>query len=459
MQKRILICDDESSLRMLISCYLENQGFSVKSTENGRECLRVAREFSPDMILLDLEMPEMNGLEALKVLKEEGYPGKIIILTAYGSIPSTVEAMKTGAFDYMTKPFANEELLLNIEKALAHDQIEKELDDARIRLEENDKIEGIITQNPKMEKVLETVKRVARSDISVLITGESGTGKELIANAVHQYSLRKNKRFIPLNCGSLPDSLIESELFGYRKGAFTGAEAAKQGLVEKAHTGTLFLDEVGEMGAEAQVKLLRFAQSGEFIPLGSTGPQKVDARLIAATNQNLDVAIKEGKFRQDLFYRLNVVNLVLPPLRARKEDIPLLVNHFVRKQQEKAKDSSRSFSPAAISYLQMHDWPGNIRELENVVNAAMVLAQNSRITPEDLSIALPQGQKLENQVAEGATLQEIVEARQADVEKTTIISALDSCQGNQTKTARKLGIGRNTLMRKMKKYNIVIEHN
>lgn len=457
MQKRILITDDESSLRLLLSCFLENQGFLVKSTENGKRCLEVAREFTPDLILLDLEMPEMNGLETLKVLKKEGYQGKIIILTAYGSIPSTVEAMRTGAYHYMTKPFANEELLLNVEKALEHDKIEKELDDARQRLEEKYSIDGIITRNQAMEKVLETVKRVARSEISVLITGESGTGKELIANAVHQYSLRKNKAFVPLNCGSLPGNLIESELFGYRKGAFTGADSSKLGLVERAHMGTLFLDEVGEMGMEAQVKLLRFAQSGEYLPLGATKPGKVDARLIAATNQNLDEAIREGRFRQDLFYRLNVVNLVLPPLRERKEDIPLLVNHFLGKYQRKSEGKTFSFSPAAIRMLQQHNWPGNIRELENAVSAAIVLASGSVINADDLAIALP-GESMGGSVMrEGASLQEIVNAKQRDVERLAIVEALHNSGGNQTRTAKNLGIGRNTLMRKIKKYNIIVE--
>ena len=458
MKKRILITDDESSLRLLLSCFLENAGFDVKDAENGNDCLVKTREFSPDLILLDLEMPVMDGLETLMALKVEGYQGKIIIMTAYGSIPSTVEAMKTGAFHYMTKPFANEELLLNIEKALEHDKIEKELDQARLRLDEKYSIEGIITRNPLMEKVLETVKRVADSEISVMITGESGTGKELVANALHQYSKRKNKAFIPLNCGSLPHNLIESELFGYRKGAFTGADSSKEGLVERAHGGTLFLDEIGEMGMEAQVKLLRFAQSGEYIPLGDTRSRKVDPRLIAATNRNLEEAIKEGRFRQDLYYRLNVVNLVLPPLRERKEDIPLLVNHFSSKYQENSKKNLASFSPQTMRVLQQHHWPGNIRELENVVNAALVLAAGDHVTPEELSMAMPHEPSFKPQIREGATLQEIVQKQQAEVERLAIVEALDECQGNQTKAARKLGIGRNTLMRKMKKYHIMVGH-
>jgi len=305
-----------------------------------------------------------------------------------------------------------------------------------------------------MLELLQTVKRIAPSNSPVLVLGDSGTGKELIANAIHQHSPRRDKPFIALNCGSLPANLIESELFGYRKGAFSGADASKPGLVEKAHGGTLFLDEVGEMGPEAQVKLLRFAQSGEFYPVGGTMPRRVDVRLLAASNRDLSEAVSSGRFRQDLFYRLNVVLLRIPPLRERIDDIPLLVDHFIRKHGPQQGKGDYRFGSAAMEALQLHAWPGNVRELENAVQGALLMATGSTIGLEDLPLSVREGAVVLGQSRTPENLHELLRNHQELVERKAIAEALAQCGGHQTRAAKRLGIGRTTLMRKMKKHGI-----
>lgn len=453
MNEKILIVDDEDKIRFVLTCLLEEKGYRIKSSGDGEEAVIAAEEFLPDLILMDLEMPKMGGLDSFRVLKEKGIEGKVIILTAYGTIPSAVEAMRLGAFDYITKPFVGDELLIVIERALGQDRIERELAQARDRLEEKFSVAGIITNNPEMKKLLETVKRISPADATVLITGESGTGKELFANAIHQHSRRKNKPFIALNCGALPVNLIESELFGYKKGAFTGANAVKRGLVEQADGGTLFLDEIGEMGPDSQVKLLRFAQSGEFLPVGGTEAKRVDVRLIAASNRHLEEAVDKGKFRADLFYRLNVVAIRIPPLKDRIEDIPLLTDHFLKKYGRELGKENYSFSSEAMEALQLHSWPGNVRELENAVHSALVMAFESPVGVKALPVSITDAAGVVKPL-KGDTLQDMVATSQEMVERRAIIEALNACGGNRTKAAKQLAIGRNTLLRRMKKYKI-----
>jgi two-component system response regulator AtoC len=454
MNGKILIVDDEERIRYVLSCLLEEKGYRVETAADGRDAIETAAAFDPDLILMDLEMPEMGGLESFRELKNKGYAGKVIILTAYGTIPSAVEAMKLGAYDYLAKPFANDELLIVIERALQQDKIERELAEARDRLKERFSIEGIITRNAGMCRLLDVIKRIGPMDSPVVITGESGTGKELFANAVHQHSLRKDGPFIAVNCGALPQNIVESELFGYRKGAFTGAVSNKSGLVERADGGTLFLDEVAEMGPDVQVKLLRFAQSGEFIPVGGTEVQRVDVRLIAASNRDLEAAIDDGRFRSDLYYRLNVAAIRIPPLRERIEDLPLLVDHFLRKYGTKAGKDGYRFSNETMELLQMHPWPGNVRELENAVYSALVMANSSPIGLEALPLSITRKQPGLPISTGGGTLHEIVASHREAVERRMIVETLRECRGNQSEAARRLGIGRNTLMRKMKSCRI-----
>jgi len=456
MEGKILIVDDEQKIRFVLTCLLEEKGYTVETASDGSEAIDAAERFLPDLVLMDLEMPEMGGLESFRALRERGFAGKVIVLTAYGTIPSAVETMKLGAFDYLTKPFINDELLIVIERALLHDRMEKEWAEARDRLNDKFTVEGIITNNREMLSLLDIVKRIAPTDSPVVITGESGTGKELFANAIHQHSLRKDKSFVAVNCGALPRNLVESELFGYRKGAFTGAVSSKPGLVEKAHGGTLFLDEVAEMEPEIQVKLLRFTQAGEFIPVGATEPMKVDVRLISASNRNLEAAVSEGTFREDLYYRLNVASLRLPPLRERIEDLPLLVDHFLKKLGKKLSKENYRFSNEAMEALQLHRWPGNVRELENAVYSAMVMTAESPMGPEALPVSVGRIEQQAQTPGAGTTLHEIVAGHQEMVEKRVISETLEACGGNQSETARRLSIGRNTLLRKMKRYGMGI---
>ena len=452
MSRKILIVDDEKRIRLIVSRLLESRGYIVVQAEDGNMALEQLAE-KPDLIILDYKMPGLDGMATLKQIKEKGYSGKVIFLTAFGSIPNAVAAMQEGAYDYITKPFANDEFLITIERALKTKELEQELDQARKLLEEKYSVQGIITGNKKMMNLLDMLQRVATGDTHIVISGESGTGKELFAKAVHQQSPRKNKPFVALNCSALPDTLIESELFGYKKGAFSGAERNKPGLVQEADTGTLFLDEIGEMGPEAQAKVLRFAQSGEFIALGDNKPSKVNVRIIAATNRDLSQQVEEGSFRADLFYRLNVVEMKLPPLKERSEDIPLLIKHFINKHGSKHGRENYSFSPRAHQCLMSHAWPGNIRELENVVKGALVLAVDNPMGLDSLPEKL-RCPGLDMVSDKGASVQEKIAQQQEMIEKAAIIKALENNKQNRTHAAEELGISRNTLIRKIKKYGI-----
>jgi len=458
VKSRILVVDDERKIRLVLEKLLKGRGYEVGVADGGQAALEAAAEEPPDLVLLDLRMPGMGGMETLQKLRGEGFTGKIIIMTAYGTIESAVEAMREGAYDYVTKPFSNEDLLHSIERALEHERLRRDLEMARRQLEGRFSVDGIIASSPSMVGLLETVRRIAPTGTAALIIGESGTGKEIIAKAIHQESGKPKRPFIAINCGALPPNLMESELFGYRRGAFTGAERSKAGLVAEAEGGTLFLDEIAELSTEAQTKLLRFVETGEFIPLGDTKTRKVSVRLLAATNRDLEAAVAEGKFRADLFYRLNVVMLRVPPLRERTEEIPLFIEHFVSLHAPSCGKDGYRFGREAIEVMMEYGWPGNVRELENAVKSAMLMAEHSPIGTGDLPAAVREGRA--QGAAGGAdlesemSLQEMLDRQQRDLETRAIKAALRTTGGNRSRAARKLSISRNTLLRKMRQYLI-----
>jgi len=395
-------------------------------------------------------MNRMGGIEALKLIKEVSPGIPIIIMTAHASVNTAVDAIKSGAYDYLTKPLDIDELKIHVKKALSYFKLERENRFLKERLESQFDFSQIVGRCEPMMKLYETISLVAPSDATVLILGDSGTGKELVANAIHQNSPRKDNPFIKVNCAALPETLLESELFGHEKGAFTGASSKKKGRFHHAHTGTIFLDEIAEMSASTQVKILRVLQEQEFEPLGSEKSTKVDIRIIAATNRILEEEIENGNFREDLYYRLNVVSVTIPPLKERKDDILLLADHFLKKYSEKNKKLIKSFAPRATDLFMRHTWPGNVRELENAVERSVILAREEVITPEHLPDALrvidPGEPTRETEVSYGQSLKE--------VEKQMILRTLEDANGNRTHTAEILGISRRTLQLKLKKYGI-----
>ena len=448
---RILVVDDEESHRIMLRAVLKDEGYEVAEATDGAEAVKAVEQQPFDLILLDLRMTTMDGIEALAEVRKISPLVPVLIMTAYASVKTAVEALKAGAFEYLTKPLDTDELKILMEKALEFYHLRTENMALKERLGDRFDFSKIIGRSPKIKEVFETLSLVAPTDATVLILGESGTGKELVANSIHQNSKRASQPFIKVSCAALPETLLESELFGHEKGAFTGAIARREGRFQLAHRGSLFLDEVGEMSPATQTKLLRVLQEKEFEPLGSPRTLKVDVRVIAATNKNLDREVKEGRFREDFFYRLNVVPISLPPLRERKEDIPALAAHFFAFYRDKNKKELRDLSGKALDLLTRYDWPGNIRELENCIERAVIMARGEVIAPADLPPgiqALSSGDKELAGLAfpSGISLQE--------VEKTLILKTLEDTGGNRTRTAEILGINRRTLQNKLKEYGI-----
>lgn len=449
---RILVVDDEESQRKMLRANLSLDGYEVFEAADGSEAIsRVSQEYY-DLILMDNRMAQMDGIEALREIKEMSPAIPIIIVTAYASVETAVKALQAGAHDYLTKPLDVDELRIKIRQTLEFWRLKEENILQKRRIENLFDASGIIGRSPQMKAVLETVAQVAPSEASVLILGESGTGKELIANALHQGSTRHDKRFIKVNCASIPDTLLESELFGHEKGAFTGAVARRPGRFKLADGGTIFLDEIGEMNIGIQAKLLRVLQEREFEPLGSTKTVKVDIRIIAASNKKLKEEVDKGSFREDLFYRLNVVPINLPPLRDRKGDIPLLVEHFLKIYNEKNNRNVQGFHPRALDALMRYAWPGNIRELENVVERCVILSREDFVPFSELPQAIQgeTGDTLAQQAREGIRPGMTIR----EMERELILSTLDENDGNRTRTARILGITRRTLQHKLKEYQI-----
>ena len=448
---RILVVDDDPSLRRVLQAQLEQEGYEVAVAASVQQTLSVLELRSVDLVITDLKMPGISGLELLKHARSQ-YPQTIVIvLTAFGTVDTAVEAMKAGAYDYLTKPVHPDELLMIVRRALEHLRLVEQVRTLRISLNQKYGFENILGRSDVLLEVLETAARTAHSNSTVLIRGETGTGKELLARAIHFNSSRSNNPLVTINCGAIPKELLESELFGHRRGAFTGAFTDKKGRIELADRGTLFLDEIAEMSPDLQVKLLRLIQEGEIEKLGSEVKAKVDVRIIAATHRDLQAMIEDGTFREDLYYRLAVIPLVMPPLRERSEDIPDLVQHFFRKSQEKNKRPELVISPALLPYFARYRWPGNVRELENVMERIVVLARGKEIKIEDLPQSLRQEKAgvdaLEIDLPpQGISLEAI--------EKELILKALRRCDWNQTRAARYLDVSRKTLIYRIGKHGI-----
>ncbi len=439
----ILVIDDEEPFRRLLKKELTRKGYAVEVASDGDEALRTLRDRSFDVILLDVVMPGIDGLSLMKKFKEDSSAPSIIVLTGKATVETAVEAMKNGAFDYLTKPYKLDELSIVIDRAYEFSRLSvksKLLEQELVRIESPIEFIG---KSRQLRDILALIQKVAPTDSPVFIQGESGTGKELVANTVWHYSNRKDAPFIALNCATLSENLIESEIFGHEKGAFTSAYQTKHGLVEVADRGTLFLDEIGEMPIGLQAKLLRFLDSGEFRRVGGNKAMRVDVRMIAATNKDLSAMIKAGKFREDLFYRLNVINITIPPLRERKEDIGELARHFLKKYAQKLSKSITEFTPEALELLTGYHWPGNARELENVIERAVIVCDSGRIGAEDLSIS-----------SYAAIADMTVNPSLEEMEKNYILRVLKETNGNQSKASQLLGIDRKTLYLKLKKYGI-----
>ncbi|GJQ21537.1 MAG: acetoacetate metabolism regulatory protein AtoC [Bacteroidia bacterium] len=450
---RILVVDDEPASRLNIKDILADKRFLTDEAEDGRRALQRISENPYDLVLLDIRMPKMDGLTALKEIVKKKPDLPVLVFTAYGSSAKAIEAMKLGAFDYITKPFDIDELLETVKRAVRHKELTEEVSALRGRLAGIEGLdfqpEQLISKSPAMQNVFKMIGKVARSDATVLLQGETGTGKELVANALWHHSTRRSAPFIKVNCAAIPDGLMESELFGHERGAFTGAELQRKGRFELADKGTLFLDEVAEMSPALQSKFLRVLEQGEFHRVGGKDTIQVDVRVIAATNKNLEAEVREGRFRRDLYFRLQVMQIEIPPLRERKEDIPLLVDHFLKKYGGK-----RTLYATKEVYQQLKDypWPGNVRELENVIQRATVLAQGKYVTPEHIALA-PMMSGIQVPIPTTSSpyaLREIL----AKVEREVILKALEVSKWNRTKTAALLKIDRRVLFSKIKEYGL-----
>jgi DNA-binding NtrC family response regulator len=455
MPARILIVDDERKIRAILSRILSSEGYSVDVAENGEEAIRESLEIVPDLVLMDQNMPGMNGIEAMEQLRLRDPDLKVIILTAYGSIPLAVEAMKKGAYDYVTKPFDNDELLIIVRRALEHTSLTEEVLRLRQEIRSAYAFGNIIGSSPLIHQVFEQVKRVCDTCATILIQGESGTGKELVARAIHYNSPRRDDPLISVNCGAVPENLIESEFFGHERGAFTDARERKIGKFEQATGGTLLLDEIGELPLDSQVKLLRVLEERTITRVGGSASIPVDVRIIAVTNKDLHREVEAKAFRLDLLYRLNVFTITLPPLRDRRMDIPLLVEHFIETYSHRLGLSVRDITRQAMDALESYAWPGNVRDLENAVQSSLILARNDII---DIGYLPPRVRGYPESPSCGnpdtMDLRENMERKTGQMERAHIISTLERFGYNRGRTAEALGITRKTLFTKMKRYGV-----
>jgi two-component system response regulator HydG len=449
-RSRILVVDDEESHRIMLRAVLQEEGYEVSEASDGTEAVKAVEQEPFDLILLDIRMRTMDGIEALGEIRKISPLVPVLIMTAYASVKTAVEALKAGAFEYLTKPLDIDELKVLIEKALEIYHLRAENIALKERLGDRFDFSKIIGKSKKMKEVFDTLSLVAPTDATVLILGESGTGKELVANSIHHNSPRASQPFVKVSCAALPETLLEGELFGHEKGAFTGAIARREGRFQLAHRGTIFLDEVGEMSVTTQTKLLRVLQEKEFEPLGSSRTIKTDVRVIAASNKDLEREVKEGRFREDLFYRLNVVPVSLPPLRERREDIPALAAHFFAVYREKNRKELKDISGKAMDMLMRYEWPGNIRELENCMERAVILARGEIIAPADLPPII-QSLSREREI-QGLNLPSGISLQ--EVERTLILKTLEDTGGNRSRAAEILGINRRTLQNKLREYEI-----
>jgi two-component system, NtrC family, response regulator PilR len=457
MKSRILVVDDEESIREFLEIMLKKEGFEVSLAEDGAKAKEMIQKKSYDMVISDLQMPNMNGIELLKFVKDTAPDTVFMMITAFGTTETAVEAMKMGAYDYITKPFKIDEVRLNINNALKSQNLEVENRSLKKELVKEYSFQNIIGNSPAMHQIYDLIKRVSQAPTNILVTGESGTGKEVVAKAIHYNGPLKDRPFVTINCGAIPENLMESEMFGHKKGSFTGAVTDKSGLFEVADGGSLFLDEVGELPITIQVKLLRAIQERIIRRVGATDDMKVDVRIIAATNRNLEDMVAKGTFRQDLFYRLNVINIKTPPLRDRKEDIPILAQFFLKKYNDKLSKNIGGISVEAMEILKKYDYPGNVRELENMIERTVALEGGQTILPESLPpmVNTTNGRKMASSheievTNDGVDLDKVM----GQIEKELLIKAIHTAGGVKKKAAKLLSITFRSMRYRVEKYNL-----
>jgi two-component system response regulator AtoC len=451
----VLIIDDEENMQHMLAKMLSKDGYRVQTAGNGEQGIQKLEARKFDYILCDIKMPKMDGIAFLKASTHLTEQTTVIMMSAYGTIDMAVEAMQLGAYDFISKPFKSDEVRLTIKKAQERNRLKRENRKLKAqiqRIEDRYQFGNLVAKSKSMHKVFSLAAKAAQFSTTVLITGESGTGKELVARAIHYTSSRRRKPLVPVNCGGIPENLLESELFGYVKGAFTGADATKKGLFEEAHQGTIFLDEIGELSVPLQVKLLRVLQESEIRPVGSSQTRQIDVRVIAATSRDLLKMVDESEFREDLYYRLNVLPVEVPPLRRRSDDIPLLCQHFIEQFNETLGRNVTGIAPAAMAQLLRHRWPGNVRELENAIERAMVLSEGSTLPSESFQIAASPSDNGPSVRADGEGFS--LKKAQKTLEKEMISRALIATDGNRTHAARLLEISHPSLLSKMKAYKI-----
>jgi two-component system response regulator AtoC len=454
-QKTLLVADDDASIRSLLKQLLSDEGFNVLEASTGIEVVDKVKESSPDLVIMDVRMPELDGIEALSRIKASNPKTSVLIMTAFGSSNAAIRAMELGAFDYITKPFELDRITHTVKRVLEYQDLVAEVGVLRDEISSLVQTERIVGNSPAMQEVYKTIGKVAKADATVLITGESGTGKELVAEALHYNSNRRSGPLVKVSCAALPETLLEAELFGHEKGSFTGAMTQRRGRFEMADKGTIFLDEIGEMSLATQTKLLRVLQERKIERIGSNLPIKTDIRIIVATNKDLQKQVEQNKFRDDLYYRLNVININMPPLRERKEDIPSLVEHFLAKHRYSATAQPAAISEEALRRLMEYDWPGNVRELENVVERAVVLSRGQIITSRELPFGEHEGAEGEEEGADEVPGdRSFFKKSVAQFEKDLIMKALRDAAGNRSKAAEMLGIYRRLLYAKIKEYGL-----
>ena len=450
--KRVLVVDDEESLRLVLRAFLKRSGYQVEVAENGEAALGLIESFGPDVILTDVRMPRMGGLDLLATLRAKGHEATVIVMSAYGNVDLALDAMKAGAYDYVQKPFKNDEVLLALRKAEEREALRRENRALKQEVHKDLAFGRMMAKSAAMTAIFRTVSKAADYKTTTLITGESGVGKELVARALHEFSSRKGREFVAINCGAIPENLLESELFGHKRGAFTDATADRAGHFERADGGVLFLDEIGELPLALQVKLLRVLQDETVRRVGDNRDVKVDVRIIAATHRDLGAEVKAGRFREDLYYRVNVLHVHVPPLRERKEDIPLLIDHFVERNNARLGTKLRGVAPEARRLLIEYSWPGNVRELENSIERAAVLAEGDLITPGDLSERIHEARDpVRMQLASGELS---IKKSTRLIEDVLIRRALEATKGNRTRASLLLEISHRALLYKIKDYGI-----
>jgi two-component system response regulator AtoC len=450
--RRILVVDDEENIRLVLRTLLKKHGYEVEVADSGESALGALESFDPDVILTDVRMPRMGGLDLLGALKAKQHPATVIVMSAYGNVDLAIEAMKAGAYDYVSKPFKPDEIVLTLRKAEERETLRRENRALREQIQKDNQFESILAKSAEMVAIFKTVSKIADFKTTVLITGESGTGKELVARAVHARSPRRSAPFVAINCGAIPENLLESELFGHKKGAFTDATSDHRGLFEEASGGTLFLDEIGELPVNLQVKLLRVLQEETIRRLGDPKDLKVDVRIIAATHRDLSADVKAGRFREDLFYRINVLSIHIPPLRNRRDDVNLLIDHFVTRNNARLGTNIRGVSTEGRKLLLEYAWPGNVRELENTIERAMVLAEGDILQTADLPERIRDAlDPVQVHLASGELS---IKKTTAAIEQILIRRALQKTKGNRTRAADILEISHRALLYKIKDYKI-----